>query len=99
MEADALRVLIPDSEIAKLVNVATPLTALTVVVPDKVPLPEAKEIVTSSSLFAPAMLVLPEGLLMVITGCVFKEVPAVGPEGSVENVRVGPWPPVLLTLK
>ena len=88
-EADALRVLIPDSEIAKLVNVATPFTALTVVVPDNVPVPDAREIVTSSSLLGPATLVLPKEFLMVITGCVFKAVPAVGPEGSVENFKPG----------
>ena len=99
IEADALRVLTPDSEITKSVNVAIPFTALTVVVPDNVPVPDAREIVTSSSLFAPAVLVLPEGLLMVMTGCVPRLVPALGPAGSVENVNVGPAPPVLLTLK
>jgi hypothetical protein len=60
----------------KLVNVATPLTAATVVVPPKVP-PDA---VTVTEAVEPVM-VLPEASTIRTTGCVAKAAPEVPPTG------------------
>jgi len=63
----------------KLVNVATPLTAATVVVPDSVPpVPEA---IVATTLTVELVTVLELASTILITGCVVKFAPLTAPEG------------------
>jgi hypothetical protein len=67
-------------ERTRLVKVATPLTAATVVDPLKVPVPEAIEAIT---LAVEVVTVFPEASVILITGWVVKATPAAAPDGSV----------------
>ena len=71
-----VKVYVPAVVCVKLVNVATPLTAATVVVPPNVP-PDA---VTVTEAVEPVV-VLPEASTIRTTGCVAKAVPEVSPTG------------------
>jgi hypothetical protein len=62
------------------VKVATPLTAATVVVPLKVPVPEAIE---ATTLTVDDVTVFPEASVTLITGWVVKATPATAPAGCV----------------
>jgi hypothetical protein len=67
-------------ERTRLVKVATPLTAATVVVPLKVPVPDA---IDATTLTVDEVTVFPEASVILITGWVVKAVPAAAPDGSV----------------
>ena len=67
-------------ERTRLVKVATPLTAATVVVPLKVPVPDA---IDATTLTVEVVTVFPDKSVMRITGWVVKAVPAAAPDGSV----------------
>jgi hypothetical protein len=66
--------------ITRLVNVATPATAATVVVPESVPVPEAFETVTS---VVDVVTVFPPESVTLTTGCVVKADPLTAPAGWV----------------
>jgi uncharacterized membrane protein YfbV (UPF0208 family) len=63
-----------------LVKVATPLTAATVVVPLKIPVPDA---IDATTLTVEVVTVFPDESVMRTTGWVVKAVPAVAPDGCV----------------
>ena len=67
-------------ERTRLVKVATPLTAVTLVVPLKVPVPDA---IDATTLTVEVVTVFPDKSVMRITGWVVKAVPAAAPDGSV----------------
>jgi hypothetical protein len=67
-------------ERTRLVKVATPATAATVVVPLKVPVPEAIE---ATTLAVEVVTVFPEASVILITGWVVKATPAAAPDGPV----------------
>jgi hypothetical protein len=67
-------------ERTRLVKVATPLTAATVVNPLKVPVPEAIE---ATTLAVEVVTVFPEASVILTTGWVVKATPAAAPDGSV----------------
>ena len=71
-----VKVFVPAVVCVKFVNVATPLTAVTVVVPPKVP-PEA---VTVTEALEP-VIVLPEASTIRTTGCVLRAAPEEKPTG------------------
>ena len=64
----------------RLVNVATPATAVAVVVPESVPLPEAFETVTTA---VDVVMVLPPESVTLTTGWVVKADPLTAPAGWV----------------
>jgi hypothetical protein len=64
----------------RLVKVATPLTAATVVVPLKVPVPDA---IDATTLTVEVVTVFPDASVILTTGWVVKAVPAAAPDGSV----------------
>jgi hypothetical protein len=66
-------------ERTRLVNVATPLTAATVVVPLKVPVPDA---IDATTLTVEVVTVFPDASVILTTGWVVKAVPAAAPDGS-----------------
>jgi hypothetical protein len=67
-------------ERTRLVKVATPLTAATVVVPLKVPVPEA---IDATTLTVDDVTVFPEASVILITGWVVRATPLAAPDGSV----------------
>ncbi len=69
---------VPLPLIDRLVKVATPLTAATVVVPLKVPVPEAIE---ATTLTVDEVTVFPDESVMRTTGWVVKATPAAAPAG------------------
>ena len=71
--------------ILRFVKVATPPTALTVVVPESAPVPEAIAAVTA---FVAAPIARPAASRNEITGCVVKLIPLTAPLGCVVITRV-----------
>ena len=64
----------------RLVKVAIPLTAATVVVPLKVPVPDA---IDATTLTVEVVTVFPDASVILTTGWIVKAVPAAAPDGSV----------------
>jgi hypothetical protein len=64
----------------RLVKVAIPLTAATVVVPLKVPVPDA---IDATILTVEVVTVFPDASVILTTGWIVKAVPAAAPDGSV----------------